>query len=352
MAILVTGGAGYIGSVTVQQLQAKGERVVVLDDLARGFRDTLDKKIPFYRGKAGDRALVARILKKYPIEACVHFAALAFVGESMEAPRKYFENNVEQGIALLGTLANAGVRRIVFSSTCATYGEPEEIPIREQARQWPKNPYGWSKLILERLLASYDAAYGMKFVSLRYFNAAGATENLGEHHDPETHLVPNVLAAALGAKPEVPVFGSDYPTPDGTAIRDYVYVSDLADAHVLALEYLRRGGASDFLNLGTGHGYSVLEVIETAKRVTGRPIHMRMEPRRPGDPPRLVADATRAKEVLGWTPKESDLSSILRSQWDWMQKHSPVGAKRAENVSTRRSPRRAKTSKKIKEPRR
>lgn len=322
MAILVTGGAGYIGGVTVERLQIKGERVVVLDNLERGCRETLDAGIPFYQGQTGDRALVARILKEHEIEACVHFAALAYVGESVEEPRKYFENNVEQGIALISTLLAGGVRRVVFSSTCATYGEPDEIPICEQTRQWPKNPYGWSKLFLERLLFSYDTAYGLRFVALRYFNAAGATERRGEHHDPETHLVPNVLAAASGEKPEVPVFGSNYPTPDGTAIRDYVHVNDLADAHILALEHLRRGGASEFLNLGTGNGYSVLEVIETARQVTGRPIRVRMEARRPGDPPKLVADATRAKSVLGWVPKESNLAAILRSQWEWMQRHT------------------------------
>lgn len=320
MAILVTGGAGYIGSVTVRQLRARAERVVVLDDLARGYRDTLASDIPFYEGKVGDRALVDRILKEHTIEACIHFAALAFVGESMQEPQKYFENNVEQGVGLFGALLAAGVRRVVFSSTCATYGEPAEMPIREQTPQWPTNPYGWSKLILERLLASYDAAYGMKFVALRYFNAAGAIDHLGECHDPETHLVPNVLAAALGEKPEVPVFGTKYPTPDGTAIRDYVHVNDLADAHILALEHLRRGGPSDFLNLGTGHGYSVLEVIEAARQVTGRSIRVRMEAPRPGDPPKLVADATRAKSVLGWTPK-SNLAAILESQWEWMQRH-------------------------------
>ena len=321
MAILVTGGAGYIGSVTVERLQAKGEHVVVLDDLAYGHRETLDSGIPFYQGRAGDRALLARILKDHEIESCIHFAALALVGESMEEPRKYFENNVEQGIALMSTLLAAGVRRVVFSSTCATYGEPDEIPIREQTRQWPKNPYGWSKLIVERLLSSYDTAYGLKFVALRYFNAAGATKRCGENHNPETHLVPNVLAAALGEKPEVRVFGNEYPTPDGTAIRDYVHVNDLADAHILALEHLRKGGASEFLNLGTGHGYSVLEVIDAARKVTGRAIHVRMESPRPGDPPRLVADATRAKAILGWVAHESDLAAILQSQWEWMQRH-------------------------------
>lgn len=322
MTILVTGGAGYIGSVTVERLRAKGEQVVVLDDLVRGHRSAVDKDVPFYQGRVGDRALVARIATEHKIEACVHFAALAYVGESVLEPAKYFENNVEQGVALMGALLQAGVRRVVFSSTCATYGETKQIPIPESSPQSPVNPYGWSKLFLERLLDSYGRAYGLKFASLRYFNAAGATEHRGEHHEPETHLVPNVLAAALGEKPEVSVFGNNYPTPDGTPIRDYVHVADLADAHILALDFLRRGGDSVFLNLGTGHGYSVLEVIECARQVTGRPIPMRIEAPRPGDPARLVADAARAQSVLGWKPAMSDLPSILRSQWLWRQKHA------------------------------
>jgi UDP-glucose 4-epimerase len=321
MTILVTGGAGYIGSVTVERLIAKGERLVVLDDLARGHRSAVDPDVPFYQGRVGDRALVARIAAEHKLEACVHFAALAYVGESVSEPAKYFENNVEQGVALMGALLGTGVRRVVFSSTCATYGEPKQIPIPESSPQWPVNPYGWSKLLIERLLDSYDRAYGLKFASLRYFNAAGATERRGEHHEPETHLVPNVLAAALGEKPEVSVFGNNYPTPDGTPIRDYVHVADLADAHILALDHLRRGGDSVFLNLGTGRGYSVLEVIECARQVTGRPIPMRIEAPRPGDPARLVADATRAQSVLGWKPVTSDLPSILRSQWEWRKKH-------------------------------
>lgn len=321
MAILVTGGAGYIGSVTVERLLAKGERVVVLDDLFRGHRAALDAGIPFYQGRVGDRALVSRILKEHQIESCVHFAALAFVGESVAEPAKYFENNVEQGIAFIGTLVGAGIRRIVFSSTAATYGEPEQIPIVELSRQWPTNPYGWSKLILERLLTSYDHAYGLKFVSLRYFNASGATEKNGENHDPETHLVPNVLSAALGKEPEVAVFGNNYPTPDGTPIRDYVHVVDLADAHILALDYLRKGGKSDFMNLGSGTGFSVLELIETARKVMGTPIRIRIEPPRPGDPAKLVADPEKAKKILGWNPAMSDLASIIRSQWQWQIRH-------------------------------
>jgi UDP-glucose 4-epimerase len=321
MTVLVTGGAGYIGSVTVDRLRAKGEHVVVLDDLGRGHRSAVKPDVPFYQGRVGDRALIARIAAEHKIEACVHFAAVAYVGESVAEPQKYFENNVEQGIALMGALVAAGVRRVVFSSTAATYGEPKEVPILESSQQWPVNPYGWSKLMMERLLASYDVAYGLKFVALRYFNAAGATKDQGESHEPESHLVPNVLKAASGEKAEVSVFGTNYPTPDGTAIRDYVHVSDLAEAHVLALEHLRRGSESDFLNLGTGHGYSVMEVIECARKVTGHPVPTRIEGPRAGDPPSLVADAKRAGSVLGWKPTSSDLASILRSQWEWRQKH-------------------------------
>jgi UDP-glucose 4-epimerase len=325
MAILVTGGAGYIGSVTVEFLQSKGERVVVLDDLARGHRSAVDTSVPFYQGSVGDRALLERIIAEQSgnnrIEECIHFAALAYVGESVAEPAKYFENNVAQGIAFLGALRRAGVRRFVFSSTCATYGEPKQTPIPESSPQWPVNPYGWSKLLLERVLSSYDQSYGQKFAALRYFNAAGATTERGEHHEPESHLVPNVLATALGQKRELSVFGNNYPTPDGTPIRDYVHVADLADAHIRALAHLRKGGESVFLNLGTGHGYSVLEVIETARKVTGKPIPMRIEAPRAGDPPELVADPTRARAVLGWNPTMSDLATILRSQWEWRQKH-------------------------------
>jgi len=321
MAVLVTGGAGYIGSVTVEQLVARGEAIVVLDDLVRGHRSAVAPGVPFYQGRAGDRSILKKILGEHRLDACVHFAALAYVGESVQQPARYFENNVEQGVALITTLLDAGVRWIVFSSTCATYGEPEQIPISEDAPQWPTNPYGWTKLALERMLESFDRAHGLKFVALRYFNAAGATERCGEHHDPESHLVPNVLKAAAGSIPVLSVFGQHYPTPDGTAIRDYVHVSDLADAHILALEHLRRGGASDFINLGTGHGYSVMEVIECGRRVTGRPIPIRLEPPRAGDPARLVADATRAGKVLGWKPSRSELATILRSQWEWQQRH-------------------------------
>jgi UDP-glucose 4-epimerase len=320
MAILVTGGSGYIGSVTVELLQKRGEPVVVLDDLHRGHRESLDPAVPFYQGKVGDRALIARIAKEHTIDSCIHFAALTYVGESVKDPAMYFENNVEQGIAFMGSLVRAGAQSIVFSSSAATYGEPKRVPIEERDPQWPENPYGWSKLFMERLLASYDRAYGLKFVSLRYFNAAGATERCGEHHDPEAHLIPNVLAAAADPSTDIAIFGTNYPTPDGTPIRDYVHVADLADAHIRALDHLRRGGASEFLNLGTGRGHSVLEVIECARKVTGRPIRTRIEPPRAGDPARLVADAAKAQAVLGWIPF-SDLETIIRSAWEWKVRH-------------------------------
>lgn len=321
MAVLVTGGAGYIGSVTVEKLRARGEQVIVLDNLFRGHRSAVSAEIPFYHGQIGDRALLREILDEHRIESCVHFAALAYVGESVEQPGKYFENNVEQGVALITTLLETHVSRIVFSSTCATYGEPQKIPISEDTPQWPKNPYGWTKLAIERMLDSFERAHGLKFVSLRYFNAAGATERCGEYHEPESHLVPNVLKAASGELKVLSVFGDKYPTPDGTAIRDYVHVSDLADAHILSLDYLRKDGPSEFINLGTGHGYSVMEVIECGRKVTGCPILVRIEPPRPGDPAKLVADASKAGRVLGWKPTRSDLATILRSQWEWQQKH-------------------------------
>ncbi|MFL6215951.1 MAG: UDP-glucose 4-epimerase GalE [Blastocatellia bacterium] len=321
MAVLVTGGAGYIGSVTVELLRAQGEQVVVLDSLARGYRQAVPADAIFYEGNLGDRALIKRVTEAHQIDACVHFAAFAYVGESVEHPARYFENNVEQGIELLGALNEAGVRRFIFSSTCATYGEPQYMPLDEKHPQYPVNPYGWSKFFIERVLESYDRAYEMKFVALRYFNAAGATEHLGEDHEPETHLIPIVLAVAEGKLPHVPVFGDDYPTRDGTAVRDYIHVTDLGTAHLLALKHLREGGQSEFINLGNGKGYSVLEVIEAARAVTGREIAVQMSPRRAGDPAHLIAKADRAREVLGWQPAHPDLADIIRSAWLWRQAH-------------------------------
>src|SRR6266550_3919489 len=321
MAILVTGGAGYIGSVTVELLQAGGEHVVILDDLARGHSQSIPADVPFYQGNIGDGELIARIASDHDLESCIHFAALAYVGESVTEPSRYFDNNVRQGIVLLDSLLKAGVRRLVFSSTCATYGEPVQIPISETHPQQPTNPYGWSKFFMERIMESYERAYGLKFVALRYFNACGATENRGEHHDPEPHLIPNVLACAEGGLPAVSVFGNDYPTPDGTPIRDYIHVADLGSAHISALDYLRSGGKSDYINLGNGQGYSVMEVIETARRVTQSEIPIKIEPRRAGDPSRLVANSEKARAILAWKPAHPDLISILRTAWEWRVKH-------------------------------
>jgi UDP-glucose 4-epimerase len=321
MAILVTGGAGYIGSVVAELLHERGEQVVVLDNLSRGHRSAVPPGIAFHAGDIGDRRTVATLARDYDLEACLHFAAFAYVDESVSEPALYFENNVQQGIGLIDELRLAGVSRIVFSSSCTTYGEPDRVPITEDHPQRPTNPYGHTKLIIERLLRTYDHAYAMKFVALRYFNAAGGTNKLGEHHDPEPHLIPNVLAVALGLSPYVRVFGSDYPTPDGTAVRDYIHVADLAMAHVLALDYLRNDGASISLNLGNGLGFSVLEVIEAARRVTNCRIESKLEPRREGDPAQLIADASKARSLLGWRPDQSELHNILESAWQWRLAH-------------------------------
>jgi len=328
MSILVTGGAGYIGSVTVELLRRRGEEVVVLDDLSHGHRAALGPEVPLYHGQAGDAALVRQIAARHTLDACIHFAGFIEVGESVTEPARYFQNNTTQAMALLGALRDAGVARFVFSSTAAVYGQPKEIPIPEEHPLWPNNPYGWSKLFVERILESYDRAYGLRFVALRYFNASGATVEHGEDHHPESHLIPNVLAAALGRRSHVSVFGQYYPTPDGTAVRDYIHVADLGSAHMLALDYLRDGGVSECINLGNGKGYSVLEVIEASRRVSGRPIEARKEPPRPGDPSHLVACADKARRVLGWEPACPNLEDIIRSAWDWRLAH-PEGYKEA-----------------------
>ena len=317
MSVLVTGGAGYIGSITVDLLRERETEVVVIDNLTRGHREAVAADVKFYEGSIGDAALIKTICAKHKIDSCIHFAALAYVGESVTDPRKYFENNVSIGLALLGALVDSGVKHFVFSSTCATYGEPVHIPIAEDHPQKPANPYGWSKLLFEQALAAYDVAYGVKFVALRYFNAAGATASRGEDHHPETHLIPNVIEAALGKAQTVAVYGNDYLTPDGTPIRDYVHVTDLGRAHLLALDYLKAGGASEFLNLGTGNGYSVMEVIDTVRRISGKPVTVEIQPRRPGDPSVLVARATKATDVLGWKPLDSSLDNIVETAWKW-----------------------------------
>ncbi len=319
MAILVTGGGGYIGSVTVELLRKMGKAAVVLDNLVYGHRAAVESDVPFYQGNVGDEDLVKQIVNDYAIEACVHFAAFAYVGESVTNPAKYYENNTVQTNKLLNVLIESNVKKIVFSSTCATYGNPQRIPIDETHPQKPINAYGWSKFMTERILESYDTAYDLKFVALRYFNAAGATERCGEHHDPETHLIPNVLAVADGKLPLVSVFGGDYDTPDGTCIRDYIHVADLGDAHLRALNYLQNGGESTHINLGNGQGFSVLEVIEMARQITKKTIDVKIEARREGDPSRLIADAEKAWRVLGWKPQFAELEKIIESAWNWKQ---------------------------------
>ena len=329
MAILVSGGAGYIGSHAARALRRSGYEVVVYDNLSTGFR-RLAHGFELVEGDIADEAKLRPVLAR--VDAVMHFAAHAYVGESVENPRKYFQNNVLGALSLLNSALDAGIRRFVFSSTCAVYGIPEQIPISEQTPREPVNPYGASKLFFENALEAYNRAYGLRTVRLRYFNAAGADESgeIGEMHDPETHLIPLALAAstAKGAELQVPalqIYGSDYPTPDGTCLRDYIHVNDLADAHVRALQYLERGGdekggGSLAVNLGTGRGHSVLEVIRAAEEVTGRPVRRTIGPRRPGDPPVLVADPAKAQRVLGWTAQR-DLADIVSSAWTWMQKN-------------------------------
>jgi|CXWL01.1.fsa_nt_gi UDP-glucose 4-epimerase len=324
MAILVTGGAGYIGSVTVEMLRAHGSRVVVLDNLSTGHAEAVAPEVPFYKGSVGNASLVNEIVNSHEIDSCIHFAASAYVGESISNPSKYFENNTIETNFLLRALIDNNVKKFVFSSTCATYGDPIQIPIDETHPQKPVNPYGWSKFMSERIMECYDAAYGLRYAALRYFNAAGASPNRGEHHDPETHLIPIVLAAAAGELPCVPVFGEDYATPDGTCIRDYVHVTDLGAAHIKALENLGEGDTSFSVNLGSGVGFSVLDVVETARRITGRTIDVKIEPRRTGDPSHLVADASKASALLGFEAMNSGIDTIIQTAWEWKMKH-PTG---------------------------
>ena len=314
--ILVTGGAGYIGSHTCKALAEDGLVPIAYDNMSSGHEWAV-RWGPLERGDILDQARLDEVFKAYRPSAVIHFAAHAYVGESVEQPAKYYRNNVVGSLNLLEVMRDYGVRKIVFSSSCATYGNPQQIPIPDDHPQNPINPYGASKLIIERMLADFDAAYGLCSVSLRYFNAAGADPDgeIGEDHDPETHLIPLVLEAAAGERPHVTIYGTDYDTPDGTCIRDYVHVTDLAEAHVLALKSLRKKGLIESFNLGTGMGYSVREVIETARVVTGRTIPIVEGLRRPGDPPRLVADATRAKNKLSWKPQYSDLNQIIATAW-------------------------------------
>ncbi len=317
--VLVTGGAGYIGSIVTEQLLARNRQVVVLDDLSTGHRKAIPAGAQFVRGGIGDPAALKEIFAGSPIEAIVHLAAFALVEESVANPDKYRANNVAAARVLLDAAVAMGVRRFVFSSSCTVYGVPKAVPIPEDAPMAPMSPYGETKLEFERVLGDYAARHKLSSVSLRYFNAAGASEQRGEDHDPESHLIPNVLAVALGKRAAVDIFGTDYPTPDGTAVRDYIHVDDLADAHVRALDVPPNGAIA--LNLGTGQGRSVRQVVEMARRVTGHPIPSSDRPRRAGDPPALVAAPQRAAAVLGWRPHRSSLDEILTSAWRWHQAH-------------------------------
>lgn len=318
--VLVTGGAGYIGSVIVDQLLELGHTVLVLDDLSTGHRAAVPRDATFVEGSVGDAGLVTQLLERQRVDAIIHLAAFALVSESVAKPEKYRANNVTAARVLLEAAANAQVRHFVFSSSCAVYGHPPKVPIPEDAPQVPVNPYGETKRDFERLLADYATRHKFAGVSLRYFNAAGATERCGEDHDPETHLIPNVLAVAAGKHRAVDVFGTDYPTQDGTAVRDYVHVTDIAAAHIRALD-ANEGGGSIALNLGTGQGHSVRQVVAAARRITGRQLATVDRPRRPGDPPELVAAVGRAAHMLDWRPTRSSLDDIISSAWRWHQAH-------------------------------
>ena len=311
--VLVTGGAGYIGSVTVERLVDAGRGVVVLDDLSMGHRESLPDAVPLVVGSVGDAELVASVLREHDVASVIHFAAKSLVGESMQRPGDYYEANVVHGARLLEAMERTGVRRIVFSSSAGVYGEPESVPIGETHPTNPVNVYGATKLAFEKVLKWRAGASGLNYISLRYFNAAGATELRGEDHDPETHLIPIALKVAQGSLPKLTVFGNDYDTPDGTCMRDYIHIVDLAQAHMLALTQSHSGP----FNLGNGVGYSVNEVIDTARVVTGHPIPAEIAPRRPGDPDLLVAAARKARDVLGWKPEFDDLRAIIESAWNW-----------------------------------
>lgn len=321
MRVLITGGAGFIGSHTAKLLAQSGYQPVVYDNLSTGHL-TAVRWGPIIVGDLANTPLLTAVLREYQIDAVVHFAASAYVGESMEQPAKYFQNNVQNTLSLLNAMLEAGVKQIVFSSSCAVYGDPGDQLITEETLKQPMSPYGESKLFVERVLGWYREAYGMRSVALRYFNAAGADPDgeIGENHDPETHILPLVIQTALGQRDCFSIFGNDYSTPDGTAVRDYIHVSDLADAHLRALTYLANGGESTAINLGTGKGYSVRQIVEAVERLSGLPVAVKELPRRAGDPPSLVADASRAASVLGWRPVHSDLDTIVQTAWNWFSR--------------------------------
>ncbi|MDF2720914.1 MAG: galE [Paenibacillus sp.] len=326
MAILVTGGAGYIGSHTVVELLSHGEQVVVVDNLRTGHRSAVSPEARFYEGDIRDGAFLKRVFAENEIEAVIHFAASSLVGESVQQPLAYYDNNLFGTYSLVSAMVEHGVHKIVFSSTAATYGEPEQVPIEETTRTKPESPYGETKLAMENMFRWCDRAYGLKYISLRYFNACGAHPDghIGEDHKPESHLIPIILQVPLGQRESIGVFGDDYPTADGTCIRDYIHVMDLANAHWLALQRLRDGFPSDVFNLGNGTGFSVKQVIELAEKVTGGAIQSNILPRRAGDPAVLIASSDKAKNVLGWQPKFADLETIIATAWNW-HKHHPQG---------------------------
>ena len=317
MNVFVTGGAGYIGSVCTEELLNAGHQVTVYDNLTEGHRSAVDARAKFVLGKPEEPNHIAKAIQDAKPEAILHFAASALVGESMTNPGKYFHNNVVNGLALLDAALKGGVKKFVFSSTCATYGPPDRVPMTEDLPQRPINPYGESKLMFEKMLQWYHQIHGLEFVAFRYFNAAGASPNFGEHHKIETHLIPNVLKVPLGKSKQVEIYGTDYPTPDGTCIRDYIHIIDLAQAHILALAPGKQG----FFNLGNGDGYSVRQVIETCEQITGTKIPAIEKPRRPGDPPKLVAAAHKAIQELGWKPQYPKLQDIISTAWAWHKKH-------------------------------
>ncbi|WP_291291212.1 UDP-glucose 4-epimerase GalE [Enterococcus sp.] len=323
MAILVLGGAGYIGSHAVDQLITKGYQAVVVDNLLTGHRQAIHPEAVFYEGDIRDKTFLQSVFEKETIDGVIHFAASSLVGESVEKPLKYFNNNVYGMQVLLEVMKENNVEHIVFSSTAATYGEPKQSPITEETPTNPKNPYGESKLMMEKMMRWCDEAYGMKYVALRYFNVAGAKSDasIGEDHDPETHLVPIILQVALGQRQELAIFGDDYDTPDGTCVRDYVHVEDLCSAHILALEYLKQGNASNVFNLGSNNGYSVKEMLDAARIVTKKEIPAKVAPRRAGDPSTLVASSDKAKAVLGWNPQYTDVKQIIETAWNWHVSH-------------------------------
>jgi UDP-glucose 4-epimerase len=328
MNILVAGGAGYIGSHTVRQLKSAGHRPIIFDNCSRGHAVVADKlAVPLVRAELDDKASFVRALQDHQIDVVMHFAAYAYVGESVHEPLMYYHNNVATTVSVLEAMAQAGVEKFVFSSTCATYGDPDSVPITEDMPKRPVSPYGRSKWMVEQVLSDYcESRKSFCYAALRYFNASGcaADGSLGEHHDPEPHLIPNILLAVMGLKPKLTVFGTDYPTPDGTNVRDYIHVEDLADAHIAAAERLGTGDGGQkkiIANLGTGRGFSVKEIIAAAERVTGKPVPVEFGPRRAGDAIALYADPSTAKRLLGWEARYNDPESIIRTAWNWFQKH-------------------------------